>query len=129
MVTEFIDNNSNILNGTFITFNRNAIQPTKIDSIFNISINKVLTQKNYRIQFCDISANPGLINNITGEGFINGNGIINGNIHTNGNISIKTDTNGLQIINGNGNINNKVDIHGNIDTKGNINIKDLINKL
>jgi len=80
---KFIDNSSNILNGTFIRFNRNAIQPNKIDSTFNISINKVLTQKNYRIQFCDISANPDLFGNL----LLSSGNSTNGNLlSTNGNL-------------------------------------------
>ena len=81
----YSDNGSNILYGTYITLN---VDGNKIDASFNISINKVLTQKYYRIQFCDISANPNLSNNINGNLLISsGNLNSNGNlISTNGNL-------------------------------------------
>ena len=84
----FTDNSSNILNGTSISLGFDPTDGSILDVLFKISINKVLTQKNYRIQFCDISANPDLSNNINGNLLISsGNLDANGNLlSTNGNL-------------------------------------------
>jgi len=100
---KFADNGSNILDGTSISLN--IKKNNQIDCSFTISINKTLTQKNYRIQFCDISANPdlkgsGIVNNSTLG--INGNLLLSSKnsesdgVFVNGNL---TSTNGNLIIN------------------------------
>jgi len=88
------DVNTNILNGTNISLSINKNNSNFIDCSFTISIRKVLTQKYYRIQFCDISANSNLP---IPNPLIKGNIIVasnqNGNlILTNGNL---TSTNGI----------------------------------
>ena len=86
--SNFTDNGSKILNGTNISISLNKDDPNYIDCSFTISIRKVLTQKYYRIQFCDVSANEGLKENINGNLIISsGNVFLNGNLKsTNGDL-------------------------------------------
>jgi len=87
--TNITENGSKILDGTNISISLNKDDPNYIDCSFTVSIRKVLTQKYYRIQFCDISANEGLTQNINGNLIISsGNVFLNGNLQsTNGNLT------------------------------------------
>jgi hypothetical protein len=62
--SNFTDNGSKILIGTNISFSLNKDDSNYIDCLFIINIRKLLTQKYYRIQFCDTSANEELKENV-----------------------------------------------------------------
>jgi hypothetical protein len=86
--SNFEDNGSKILSGTNISLSINKNDANYIDCVFTISIRKVLTQKYYRIQFCDVSANENLINNTNGNLIISSGNFLNGNLlSTNGNLT------------------------------------------
>jgi hypothetical protein len=86
--SNFEDNGSKILSGTNISLSINKNDANYIDCVFTISIRKVLTQKYYRIQFCDVSANEDLINNTNGNLIISSGNFLNGNLlSTNGNLT------------------------------------------
>lgn len=90
--SNFTDNGSKILSGTNVSFSINKTDSNYVDCSFNISIRKVLTQKYYRIQFCDVSANGNLLLNTNGNLIISsGNVFLNGNLTTiNGNLTSYT---------------------------------------
>jgi len=87
--SNFTDNGSTILNGTTISLSLNKDDSNYIDCSFTVNIRKVLTQKYYRIQFCDVSANEGLTQNINGNLIISSDNVyLNGNLQsTNGNLT------------------------------------------
>lgn len=137
----FIDNGSQILNGTEIKYSTKD-NSQFVDCSFTINIRKVLTQKNYRIQFCDVSANKDLIKgNLTIERIgttenYNYNVLLNGvsqpllgnlitstgNIYPDGSSygNLTLDTNGSIFLDNVTNINYPITSIGNIYINGNL---------
>lgn len=86
--SNFEDNGSKILSGTNVSLSINKNDANYVDCVFTINIRKVLTQKYYRIQFCDVSANEDLINNTNGNLIISSGNFLNGNLlSTNGDLT------------------------------------------